>query len=54
MSETVAPGDVAASLDPRGIFGSGNATVTEACTAAPPVAKGRFSAPAVRGIREGG
>ena len=29
MSETVAPGDVAAVLDPHGIFGSGNADETE-------------------------
>ena len=51
MPEPVAPGDVAATIDPRGVFGSADATVTEECTVAPTVAEGRFAAPTVR---EGG
>ena len=47
MSEPVAPGDVTATIGPRGIFGSADATVTEECTAAPTVAEGRNAAPTV-------
>ena len=45
MPEPVAPGDVAATIDPRGIFASADATVKEKCTAAPTATEGRFVAP---------
>ena len=50
MPEPVAPGDVAAALDLRGNFGSGDAKVTEDCYAAPTAAESRFPAPTVRGM----
>ena len=45
MPEPVAPGDVAAAVDPRGIFASADATVKEECTAAPTAVEGRNAAP---------